>query len=278
MATASSSQQPAGEHQLFARMGFPDIYEQALVGPLFQPWVDSLLEDIGLTPGDRVLDVACGTGIVARLAKERLGAKGRVVGVDVNPQMLAVARRIAPEIDWREGDAGALPLGHEERFDAVLCQQGFQFFTDRAAAACQMRRALARDGRVAVSTWRPDEEFPLLRRLREIAERHLGPIDDRRHSLGEPDLIEAVLGEAGFRDIRSKHFSRTIRFTDGSVFARLNAMALISMSAASGALDDEARQRVVETIARDSAELIRLHTDEAGFAYEIGTNVVLARA
>lgn len=277
MVTPHSSR-PDGEQQLFSQSSFPEIYEQALVGPLFQPWVGSLLEDVELGPGDRVLDIACGTGIVARLAKERLGATGRVIGIDVNPQMLAVARRAAPAIDWREGDAGALPLGSDEQFDVVLCQQGFQFFLDRAAAARQMRRALARGGRLGVSTWRPDEEFPLLRQLREIAEWHLGPVDDRRHSLGEPGPIEAVLGEAGFQDIRSKHFSRTLRFADGSVFVRLNAMALVSMSAAAGDLDDEARQRVVAAITHDSAELIRLHTDEAGFAYEIGTNVVLARA
>jgi ubiquinone/menaquinone biosynthesis C-methylase UbiE len=278
MATSHSSQQPGGEQQLFSQMGFPEIYEQALVGPLFQPWGDSLLEDVGLGPGDRVLDVACGTGIVARLAKERLSATGIVIGVDVNPKMLAVARRVAPTIDWREGDASALPLGDDEQFDVVLCQQGFQFFPDRAAAARQMHRALARGGRLGVSTWRPDEEFALLRQLREIAERHLGPSDDRRYSLGEPGPIEAVLGEAGFHDIRSKHLSRTFRFTDGSVFVRLNAMALVSMSAASGTLDDDARQRVVATITHDSAELIRIHTDEAGFEYEIGTNVILARA
>ena len=277
MTTSQPAQPPGGEQRLFSQASFPEIYEEALVGPLFRPWVDPLLEDVELGPGDRVLDVACGTGIVARVAKGRLGATGNVVGVDVNPQMLAVARRLGPTIDWREGDAGDLPLGGDERFDVVLCQQGFQFFQDRAAAAHQMRGALASGGRVGVSTWRPSGEFALLRRLREIAERHLGPIDDRRHGLGEPGPVEAALAEAGFHDVRSKHFSRTVRFADGSVFVRLNAMALVSMSAVSEALDDEARERIVATIVQDSAELVRLHTDGAGFVFEIGTNVVLAR-
>ncbi len=118
----------------------------------------------------------------------------------------------------------------------------------------------------------------MLRQLRQIAEAHLGPIDDRRHSLGEPGPIEAVLGEAGFNDIRSKRLSRTFRFPDGSVFVRLNAMALVSMSAASGTLDDEARQRLAAAIAHDSADLVRHNTDEAGFPYEIGATVALARA
>lgn len=278
VATRHFSQPPGGEQPLFSQASFPEIYEQALVGPLFQPWVQSLLADVELGPGDRVLDIACGTGIVARLAKEHLGSTGSVVGVDLNPQMLAVARRVAPTIDWRQGEAEALPLRAGEQFDVVLCQQGFQFFRDRGAAARQVHAALVKGGRLGVSTWRPDEEFPLLRQLRSVAERHLGPIADRRHTLGDPSSLEAVLQEVGFHDVRSKHFSRTIRFADGSVFVHLNAMALVSMSTASSALDDQERQRIAATITRDSAELVRLHTDEAGFAYELGTNVVLARA
>lgn len=278
MATSQLSQPLSGEQRLFSQANFPEIYEQALVVPLFQPWVESLLDDVQLTPGDRVLDIACGTGIVARLAKERLGATGRIVAVDVNPQMLAVARRVGPTIDWREGDATALPLQDGEQFDVVLCQQGFQFFQDYTAAARQMHRALVTGGRLGLSTWRSDEEFPLLRQLRDIAERHVGLVADRRHSLGEPGPIEAALGEAGFHDIRSRHFSRSIRFSDGFVFARLNAMALVSMSTVSGTLTDEERERVVAAIVDDSADLVRHHTDEDGFRYEIGTNVVLARA
>lgn len=278
MATTHSSQPPGGEQQLFSQSNFPETYEQQLVGPLFAPWVKPLFGDVDLGPGDRVLDIACGTGIVARMAKDRLGASGRVVGIDLNPQMLAVARRVAPTIDWREGDATALPLRDEEKFDVVLCQQGFQFFLDPAAAAREAHRALVKGGRIGVSTWRPDEEFPVLSQLRHIAERHLGPIADRRHSMGEAGPLEDVLREIGFHDVRSKRLSRTIRFDQGSVFVRLNAMALVSMSAADSSLGNEERERAVVAIERDSAELVRLHTDDAGFAFDIGANVVLARA
>ena len=257
---------------------FAEIYEHSLVGPLFAPWVEPLLEDVKLRAGERVLDIACGTGIVARLARERVGKSGLVTGVDANPRMLAVARRVAPAIDWRQGDAGALPLGDEEQFDVVLCQQGFQFFPDLAAAARQAHRALAKGGRIGASTWRADEEFPFLRELRRIAERHLGPIADRRHGLGEAGPLEDALRTAGFHDVRSKRLCRRIRFGAASEFVRLNAMALVGMSTTSGSLGDEERERMVAAIERDSAGLLRHHTDEAGLAYELCTNVVLATA
>ena len=268
---------PVGDG-LFSGLSFPDMYEQALVGPLFDPWVEPLLGDVHLAPGDRVLDVACGTGIVARRARERLGDAATVVGVDVNPQMLAVARRTSPSIDWREGDAGALPLLGGEEFDVVLCQQGFQFFPDRSAAAHEMRRALTDGGRLGLSTWRPDEEFPVLLQLRSVAERHIGPIADRRHSLGDPAPIEAALDEAGFHDIRSTRHVRTIRFDDGSAFVRLNAMALVGMSASSRDLTDQDRQSRIDAIVRDSIEEIRDRMKAGGLEYELGANVVLASA
>jgi ubiquinone/menaquinone biosynthesis C-methylase UbiE len=261
----------------FAQHSFPELYEQFLVDPLFSPWADPLLDEVGLAPADRVLDVACGTGIVARCAKVRLGAGGRVVGVDVNAGMLAVARRLAPDVDWREGNATALPLRADEQFDVVTCQQGFQFVPDRTAAAQQLRRALAPQGRLAVSTWRPDDESAVLRALRGVAERHLGPIDDRRHALGDPATIETLLRAAGLRAVQSRTQTRTIRFRDGAVFVRLNAMALVGMSAAAKELADAERERLIETIVRESFPLIAEHTGAGGFAYDIGTNVTTAQ-
>jgi ubiquinone/menaquinone biosynthesis C-methylase UbiE len=262
----------------FAQLSFPEMYERALVGPLFRPWAEDVLVEVALSPGDRLLDVACGTGIVARLAKERLGDTGKVVGVDLSPAMLAVARREGPRIDWREGDAAALPLRDDERFDVVVCQQGMQFFPDRAAAARQMRRALAEGGRLAVSTWRPDVEVPVCEELRHVAERHLGPISDRRHSLGEAAALETLLRDAGFRDVRSRTLSRIIRFEDGAVFIRLNAMALAGMSGASTDMGDDERERAVMEIVRDSAGVLQANTDETGFAFQLSTNLATARA
>src|SRR5688500_6497077 len=180
---------------------FPEMYESYLVSPLFRPWAEMTLDALELSEGDRVLDIACGTGIVARMAKERLGDDGYVVGVDISSDMLAVARAVAPGIDWREGNAVALPIYDGEKFEVVVCQQGLQFVSDKAAAVAQMRRALAKEGRLAIATWLSDDEIPLFRELRRVAERHLGPITDQRYSLGDATSLEMLLRTAGLHDV-----------------------------------------------------------------------------
>lgn len=261
----------------FSRPSFPEMYEKFLVAPLFQPWAEMLLDGAALAAGDGLLDIACGTGIVPRLAKQRLGDAGRVVGVDLSPQMLTVANTMAPGVDFREGSAAALPVAAGETFTVVTCQQGLQFFPDKAAAAGEMRRVLAPGGRLGVSTWRPIEEIPLFRDLHRVAEQHLGPVVDQRHAFGDATAIERLFAEAGFNDIQVKTMARTIRFADGAVFARLNAMALVGMSPASKSMSDEARAETVATIAGDSASVLPSYAQGDGIAFEISTNVATAR-
>jgi ubiquinone/menaquinone biosynthesis C-methylase UbiE len=255
---------------------FPEMYERWLAGPLFRPWADMTFDAVGLSPGDRVLDIACGTGIAARVALERLGEGGRIVGVDVSPDMLAVARGAAPGIDWREGNAAALPLRDGERFDVVVCQQGLQFFSDRPAAMAEMRRALAEGGRLAITTWRSDDEIPFFRELRRVAERHLGAVTDQRHGFGDAARIEGLLREAGLQDVGSRILSRIIRFEDGVALLRLNTMALLGMSAAGKTMADDERKRVIEAIMRESEPVMQRFADGPETAFELRTNLVTA--
>ncbi|HVO08960.1 MAG TPA: methyltransferase domain-containing protein [Burkholderiaceae bacterium] len=254
---------------------FPQMYERWLVGPLFRPWAELTVEELGLSAGDAVLDVACGTGIAARVAQQRLGDGSRIVGVDASPGMLAVARAVAPQIDWREGSADALPLGDGQPFDVVICQQGLQFFPDKPAAAAQMRRALAPGGRLAVSTWRSDDETPLPRELRRVAERHLGPIADQRYGYGDAGRLEQLLRDAGFAGVRVRERSRTVRL-DGQIFVRMNAMALIGMSAGGKTMSPDERQRVLQTIVHDSAPALSAGVD-GHLAVETRSNLATAR-
>jgi ubiquinone/menaquinone biosynthesis C-methylase UbiE len=262
--------------QQLAQLGFPEMYEQALVPALFRPWAEDLVRLVNIGAGDNLLDIACGTGIVARLAKERTGPAGHIVGVDVNPAMLDVARRQAPDIEWRVGDAAALPVSESGAFGVVVCQQGLQFFPDRMAALAEMRRILAPAGRVAVSTWRSDEEMAVLRDLRAIAERHVGSVADRRHSLSDAEELRRMLVDAGFKDVRVAPVTKTVRFQDGTTFVNLNAIALVGMSNRAQGLSNEARSEAVQAIVAESQDLIAANTGAQGFAYEIGANVATA--
>src|SRR5262249_46791562 len=137
----------------------PELYERYLVPPVTLPWALDLVERVGVERGDRVLDVACGTGAVARVAAGRVGEGGRVVGVDVNRAMLRVARARLPELEWREGSVLALPFAAGE-FDVVFCQLGLQFFPDRPAALQEMRRVLKPGARFAASVYSSIERNP----------------------------------------------------------------------------------------------------------------------
>jgi ubiquinone/menaquinone biosynthesis C-methylase UbiE len=257
------------------QQSFPAMYEQWLVGPLFRPWAEVMLDRLSPVHGDRVLDIACGTGIVARLAHDRVGPGGAVVGVDVSPGMLEVARAVAPGITWRDGSALDLPLAVGERFDVVTCQQGLQFFPDRAAAAHQMRRALAPGGRLGVATWRPAGEIAMFLQLQAVAERHLGPVVDQRHAFGDGGQLGALLEDAGIRDVRVETVTRTLRFDDGATFVRMNTMALVGMSAEAKAMTEEARAATVAAIVRDSADVLASFADGAAAVFDISSNVAI---
>src|SRR5262245_17337254 len=127
-----------------------ELYERYVVRYILRPWATLLIDSAGLAGGERVLDVACGTGVVTRVAAMRVGRAGHVVGVDLNPSMIAVAQSLpAPDgasIAWLEGSALDLPL-LDAGFDVVLCQQGLQFFPDKVVALREMRRVLDHRGR-----------------------------------------------------------------------------------------------------------------------------------
>jgi SAM-dependent methyltransferase len=258
---------------------FPEQYERLLVGPLFRPWADRLLDRVPLTPGSRVLDVACGTGIVARLARERLGGQGWVVGVDRNPAMLAAARAIEPTIDWREGDAADPPVAEGERFDAVLCHQGLQFFADKPAAARAMRRVLVPGGRVGIGVWRSLEENGLFHDFALVAERFLGRVDDARHSFPDADALARLLTDAGFADVQVDPTSHETRFElDPAVLARLNAMAVIGMSAAGKAMSDAERAETASAIVDASLGAMARYVKDRVIAFRTSANIATARA
>lgn len=181
-------------------LAITEIFEAYFVPALSLPWVGPVCSAAGLRPGQRVLDVACGTGALAREAFRRVTPAGSVVGLDGEQAMVAVARKTAPQIDWRVGDAEALPFpdGH---FDAVVSQFGLMFFDDRIKGLQEMRRVLHPRGTLAVAVWDRLENTPGYADLVDLLERQIGnwAAAELRSpfALGDPDEVLALFSHAG---------------------------------------------------------------------------------
>lgn len=186
----------------------PPAYECYFVPAIGRPIAEGLIAAAQLRPGEQVLDIACGTGIVARLAAAQVIPSGTVSGADINPGMIAEARRACEDvanIDWHETDAASLPFPNDS-FDVVLCQMGIQFFPAKLPPLKEMRRVLRPGGRVLVNTPGPMPE--LFAVIRDAVARYVGPKPagflDAVFSLHDPDEYTELLRSAGFRqpDVR----------------------------------------------------------------------------
>lgn len=129
-----------------------NAYEALMVPALFGQWATKVADAAHIRPGQRVLDVACGTGVLGRELASRVGRAGIVAGLDPSPGMLEVAKQLAPAVEWRQGIAESLPFP-DESFDAVVSQFGLMFFSDRRKALAEALRVLVPSGRLAVAVW-----------------------------------------------------------------------------------------------------------------------------
>lgn len=150
-----------------------EFYEAAFVPAFFAQWAPILCDRASVRAGQRVLDVACGTGVVARAAAERAHPRGAVTGVDLNEAMITVARRIRPDLDYRLGDAGALPFPAES-FDVVLCQMALMFLPERSRALQEMARVVKTSGTVGVLVPADLASQPVFAPFVAMAGRHAG--------------------------------------------------------------------------------------------------------
>lgn len=175
-------------------------YEARFVPAIFAEWAPLLASIAGVRAGQAVLDVACGTGIVARTVTERVGPTGRVAGVDLNDGMLAVARRLRPDLEWRHADVAALPF-EDGTFDAALCQMALMFFPDRVAALRQMARVTRPGGMVALAVPASLEAQPAYGPFVEMAVRVAGPgaasLLGAYWACGDLDALCALVTSAG---------------------------------------------------------------------------------
>lgn len=252
-------------------------YERYLVPAFFTQMAERLIDLAQPQPGGRVLDVACGTGIVARRAARRPQV-GEVVGLDLNDGMLAVARASAQAesvtVDWRQGRVEELPFPRGS-FDVAFCQQALGFFPDPGAALRELHRVLAPSGRLALSVCRPIEHNPVYSTLADCLARHVGPEAGAGMRSPFPEWDQATLRgfvqEAGFREPKVLIDISTVRFPSPAELLRREA-ASSPLARAIAALDDNTR----EAMLADVSEALSGHVDDDGIAYTIESHIVLA--
>jgi len=254
-----------------------ELYERVVARHILGPWAPSLVDAARLAGGERVLDLACGTGVVTRVAAQRVGPQGRVTGIDLNAEMIGVARSLpAPAgapVDWLEGSALAIPVP-DASVDAVLCQQGLQFFPDKALSLREMRRVLDRGGRLALSVWSGTGLYNSA--VGEALARFVG--DDTasrfcasRNVPGKEEL-ERFAVAAGFSDVNVRISRMNIHLPALDRFV-LEHLAGTPVAASIAAADPESRKNIGESVMR---ELQRFNEGD-GVTYPEEIHVVTAR-
>jgi ubiquinone/menaquinone biosynthesis C-methylase UbiE len=222
-----------------------ETYERDFVPALFGQFGPMLAQAAGVSAGDRVLDVGCGTGVASRAARA-LGAE--VTGVDVNTGMLSVARRVLPEVRFVEGTAEDLPFGDDD-FDAVLCQFVVMFLADRTAALRQMARVARQGAPIVLGTWRSVADMPgynvLVPILGEVVGREAAEALSAPFAMGTPGEIQAELARAGLEAEAIREVSGTARFPslDGWIDTEIGGWTLADMVSAAQTAEVKAAAR-----------------------------------
>lgn len=245
----------------------PEVYESVLVAAQMGRAAMELVDAARIGPDDLVLDVACGTGVVARTAARRTRSSAQVTGADVNAPMLAAAAGFADtagldKIEWVQCDAGSMPFA-DEAFDVALCQQGLQFTPDPAAALHEMARVLKRGGRVALSVWK--KRSPLGAAFATVFDRHFG--DDATaawqvmYSLGDREALRRLAAAAGFRDIHVGFDYKFARHPDPITFIE-GAVAGSPLAAALAETPEETRSHLYREVLEELSDFL----DDGGLA------------
>lgn len=241
----------------------PQRYER-YVAPIMAPFVAAVIRHAALNPGARVLDVACGTGFVARAVRDALADGGTVTGVDLNPGMLEQARAAAPDIDWHQAPADALPFP-DGSFDAVLCQQGMQFFPDLDAAVAECARVLAPGGRLVATVWAPLERSPYFQAQQAVAAAIGGPEEGADFAAAfacSADRLTGAFSAAGLGQVTVEELRPEITLPPLEQFVAGHFSALPWGSAIG--TDPEARARALQMMADALREALKDRTAPDG--------------
>ncbi|TGD73866.1 methyltransferase domain-containing protein [Mangrovimicrobium sediminis] len=249
-------------------------YEALHVPALFAQWSPLILAATQVTPGQHVLDVACGTGVLARCAAGCVGQEGIVAGVDPGIGMLAVARDLAPQIDWREGSAESLPFD-DASFDVVASQFGLMFFRDRERALREMRRVLRPGGRLAVAVWDQLDSAPAFAHtvalLDEMAGRAAGDALRAPFCLGDIDMLRELFAAAGMPGVEVQPHPGSACYPDIRSFMTAELHGWLPLMGV--VLEDALAQAMIERAEQDLADY---RDDEGRMVSEVSALLVTA--
>ncbi|NQV87489.1 MAG: methyltransferase domain-containing protein [Woeseiaceae bacterium] len=248
------------------------VYEDLHVSAQFRQWTPLMVEAAEIHSGDRVLDVACGTGVLAREAVLSVGEGGYVAGLDPDPGRLAVAKSLAPSIDWRAGVAESLPF-EDESFDAVVSQFGLMFFQNRPAALREMMRVLVPGGRIAVAVWDSLERsgaYPIeVALLERIAGEPAAAALRTPFVLGDQAILAALFRDTGADSVKIVTHCGTARFPGIRAMVESDLRRWLPM------LGVVLSEDVIEAILSESAAVLgRFLTDEGIFEFDAPAHIV----
>lgn len=192
-----------------------EVYEEFFVPAIFANWSPQVADSAKIQAGQHVLDVACGTGILARTLAERVGKTGSVIGLDINEGMLAVARRKAPQIEWQKGTVDDLPFD-DASFDAVVSQFALMFFENRPHAVQEMMRVLKPGGYLAIAVWDSLENTPGYAAMVDLLKRLFDETTANKlrapYILGDAAKLRQIMADAGVTDAHIKSYPGSARF------------------------------------------------------------------
>jgi len=252
------------------------LYEAQKVPSMFAPLADATIDAITISKDDTIIDLACGTGVLARKVRSKLGSHTRIVGADLNESMIQVAKSLndsgSEPCEWQIADVCDLPY-EDGTFSLVMCQQGVQYFPDKVRAMREVRRVLNEEGRISLTVWCENSIFiqSVSERLSENVSKEVG-----RKALApfsyNAELLAPILSDIGFVDFSSKKLTvnRIVKASKDAIIDELMSLPVAALIKNKG-------QKTLEKIVNEVMEDMSCYVSGLNIVTPQETRLIQAR-